>query len=151
MEVEKLVLQLRAEIAGIAAKGGDAWAQRVPRARLAWAQDMLARSRSAGGAAGQPFQVQVLRVGPVALLGLEGEIFVRYQLELEAASPLQPTILCGYANGCIGYVPTADEYARGGYEVTEAYKVYPGVQMIGPASEELIRERAGALLTRLAD
>jgi hypothetical protein len=122
----------------------------VPRARLSWAQDMLALSRAGATNGTQPFEIQVLRVGPLAFLGLEGEIFVRYQLELEAASPLQPTILCGYANGCIGYVPTADEYPRGGYEVTEAYKVYPGVQMIGPQTEGMIRERAGALLARLA-
>lgn len=150
MEVEKLVLQLKAEIARISDSGGDAWAQMVPRARLSWAQDMLALSRAGATNGTQPFEIQVLRVGPLAFLGLEGEIFVRYQLELEAASPLQPTILCGYANGCIGYVPTADEYPRGGYEVTEAYKVYPGVQMIGPQTEGMIRERAGALLARLA-
>ena len=87
-------------------------------------------------------------------------MFVRYQLDLEAASPQQPTVLCGYANGCIGYVPTADEYGRGGYEVgtsydfnvkaaTEAYKVYPSVQMIAPESEEIIRREALSVLKGL--
>ena len=81
------------------------------------------------------------------LLGLEGEIFARYQLDLEAE--WGSVIACGFANGCIGYVPTADEYPLGGYEVDDAYKVYPSVQMIGPASEELIRNRIGALIARL--
>ena len=40
---------------------------------------------------------------------LEGETFVRYQVDQEGMSVLQPRILCGFANGCSGYVPTADE------------------------------------------
>ena len=87
-------------------------------------------------------------------------MFVRYQLELEEASPRPMTVLCGYANGCIGYVPTADEYQRGGYEVgtpydfsldagAEAYKVYPSVQMIGPESEDIIRSGALDLLGKV--
>ena len=82
----------------------------------------------------------------VALVGMEGEMFVRYQLDLEAESPLPATVLCGYANGCVGYVPTADEYPRGGYEIEEAYKVYPSVQMLAPESEAMIREGAKRLL-----
>ncbi|MEW6756444.1 MAG: hypothetical protein AB1505_36550, partial [Candidatus Latescibacterota bacterium] len=109
----------------------------------------------------QAFEVQALRLGNLALLGLEGEVFARYQLELEADSPLQPTVLVGYANGCVGYVPTADEYRRGGYEVGEAgrrrpgrgtwaYQVYPSVQMLAPGSEAAIRAGARRLLAELS-
>lgn len=145
-EIEKLALQLKAEIE----KGGDGWAQRVPRARLEWAEQMLALARRGSRGQVQPFEIQGLRIGNLLLLGMEGEIFVRYQLELEPLSSLQPAILCGYANGCIGYVPTADEYPRGGYEVDEAYKLYPSVQMIGPESEGLIREEAVRIMEQLA-
>ena len=58
-------------------------------------------------------------------------------------------MLCGFANGCIGYVPTADEYPLGGYEIDEAYKVYPSVQMIAPESDALIRREVGELIARL--
>ena len=150
MQAEKLVLQLKAEVKKIARGGGDTWAQRVPRARLAWARDMLERASAGGEGRHQPFEIQGLRIGALLLLGLEGEIFAGYQLELEKRSLLQPTILCGYANGCTGYVPTADEYARGGYEVEEAYKVYPTVQMIAPESEELIQRRAEAIIAGLS-
>lgn len=149
-EVEKLSLQLKAEIGKIAADGGDVWAQRVPRARREWAEAMLELARRGVRGQVQPFEIQALRLGGVLLLGMEGEIFVRYQLDLERAAPLQPALLCGYANGCIGYVPTADEYARGGYEVDEAYKVYPSVQMIGPESEGMIRAAAARLMGELA-
>ena len=150
LEIEKLALQLKAEIEKIAEGGGDSWAQRVPRARLEWAEAMLGLARRGVRGQSQPFELQGLRVGPLALLGMEGEIFVRYQLDLEPESPLQPALLCGYANGCLGYVPTAEEYPRGGYEVDEAYKVYPSVQMIGASSEGLIRAAAAKILAGLA-
>ena len=95
----------------------------------------------------QSFEMQALALGELVLLGLEGEIFVCYQLDLEAAHG--PAVLCGLANGCIGYVPTADEYVRGGYEIDLAYKVYPSVQMIAPASETLIRQQAAALIAKV--
>ena len=95
----------------------------------------------------QPFEMQALALGELVLLGMEGELFARYQLDLEAAH--EPAVLCGFANGCIGYVPTADEYARGGYEIDLAYKFYPSVQMIAPASESLIRQRAAALIAKV--
>ncbi len=150
-EVEKLSLQLKAEIGKIAAEGGNVWAQRGPQARLEWAGAMLDLARRGVSGQVQPFEIQALQLGGALLLGMEGEIFVRYQLDLEPAAPLQPALLCGYANGCIGYVPTADEYARGGYEVDEAYKVYPSVQMIGPEAEGMIRAAAMRLMGDLAN
>jgi hypothetical protein len=47
-------------------------------------------------------------------------------------------------------VPTAAEFARGGYEVEEAYKVYPAVQKLAPESEGIIKEAALDLLAELA-
>ena len=53
-------------------------------------------------------------------------MFARYQLESEARASSRAgvcgAIFVGYANGCMGYVPTADEFDLGGYEVTTAYK-----------------------------
>jgi len=144
-EVERFVLRLKAAAHyALASRRGHIGPRRVARARLAWADEALAqRSMSAT----QEFSLQALALGPLVLLGMEGEIFARYQLDIEAAA--EPTLVCGYANGCIGYVPTADEYARGGYEIDEAYKVYPSVRMIAPESEGLIREAAADLLAEL--
>ena len=150
-EVEKLALQLKAELKKIASDGGDIWAQQIPQAHLEWAQGTLDWvKKGKDREQSQRFEIQVLALGGLALLGMEGEIFSRYQLELEEESPLPATLLCGYANGCVGYVPTADEYARGGYVVDSAYKVYPSVQMIAPESEELIRRAARSLLGKVA-
>ena len=138
-EVEKLKWHLRARLA---------WGSEVSKAQLEWAVAMCKWVRAgAERARAQPFEMQALALGELVLLGVEGELFARYQLDLETAHG--PAVLCGFANGCIGYVPTADEYARGGYEIDLAYKFYPSVQMIAPASEALIRERATALIAKV--
>ena len=138
-EAEKLKWHLRARLA----RGGE-----VSKAQFEWAVAMRKWVRAgAKRARVQPFEIQALALGELVLLGMEGELFARYQLDLEAAH--EPAVLCGLANGCIGYVPTADEYARGGYEIDLAYKFYPSVQMIAPTSESLIRQRAAALIAKV--
>ena len=138
-EAEKFKWHLRARLArgGEVSKAQFEWAV----AMCKWVQAGAERTRV------QPFEIQALAFGELVLLGVEGELFARYQLDLEAS--LGPAVLCGFANGCIGYVPTADEYAHGGYEIDQAYKVYPSVQMIAPASESLIRQRAAALVAKV--
>jgi len=128
--------------------GGNYWDQLVPQAQRQWAKEALNQT-GAHERTTTPFEIQTLRIGSLVLLGMEGEIFVRYQLDHEGTSVLQPTILCGFANGCIGYVPTADEYVRGGYEVDVAYKVYPSTRMIAPESEGIIRRTIAEMISSL--
>ena len=138
-EVEKFKGHLRARLA----RGSE-----VSKAQLEWAVAMHKWVRTGAECARvQSFEMQALALGELVLLGMEGELFACYQLDLEAAHG--PAVLCGFANGCIGYVPTADEYARGGYEIDLAYKFYPSVQMIAPTSESLIRQRAAALIAKV--
>lgn len=143
-QVERVVLKVK--VVYRQALGEGAGVARAARARLQWAQDVLATGNRVET---QPFSMQVLALGPLVLLGMEGEIFARYQLDIEAGGQT-PIMLCGYANGCIGYVPTAGEYERGGYEIEEAYKVYPSVRMIAPESEALIRAAAAELVKQCA-
>ncbi len=132
----------------VSSAGPDPWERRVPEACRDWARQWLAEAARGGPAGSQAFEIHGLRIGPLALLGMEGEIFVRYQLDLERGCAA-PMILCGYANGCVGYVPTADEYERGGYEIDQAYKVYPSVRMIAPESEAIVRAGAWQVLESL--
>jgi len=143
-KMERLVLKVKA--GGKAILGGaDPWAQRVPRAHLAWIEQVLAHGR--GKSQTQTFEIQGLVLGGLVLLGMEGEIFARYQLDIEAEN--RGVIICAYANGCVGYVPTADEYVRGGYEIEMAYKVYPSVLMIAPESEGILRAAVVELMAEL--
>ena len=156
LAAELLVSRLRAFVKKRSV-GGDYWGQLISQARLQWARDTRARIRAGSDLTATPFEIQALRVGELVLLGMEGEMFVRYQLDLERVSARQPMMLCGYANGCIGYVPTADEFERGGYEVgrdhrlrmspeVEAYMVYPSTQRISPGCEGIIRDTVSDML-----
>ena len=60
---------------------------------------------------------------------MAGEVFVHIGQEIARRSPFPHTVALGYSNGLLGYVPTADAYALGGYEVNDAYR-YFGTLMI---------------------
>jgi hypothetical protein len=113
-----------------------------------WSTDLLHLAEQ--GVRGQtvPFAVQALRVGSGAIVGLPGEVFVEYALNLDRASPFQPTLVAGYANGNVGYIPTAAAYPEGGYEVSDAIRYY-GATMPLPECEALILAAARAALAAL--
>jgi hypothetical protein len=61
-------------------------------------------------------EVQALRVGPLAVATNGAEYFCEYGLRIKQCSPVKPTWFVGYANDYLGYVPTAQAFAAGGYE-----------------------------------
>lgn len=67
------------------------------------------------------YEVQVLRLGPAAIVGLPGEPFVEGQLALKLASPADPTYVAHCATQYVGYIPTAASLQRGGHEVNTRY------------------------------
>lgn len=114
-----------------------------------WAGELLALAED--GAVGRtvPFEVQALRIGDLGIVGLPGEVFVDYALEIDAACALPRTAVAAYTNGNIGYVPTAEAFAEGGYEVHSAIRFY-GTTMQTPQSEELILRAAAEALAKVA-
>jgi neutral ceramidase len=72
-------------------------------------------------------EVQALRVGDAAFVGLPAEAFVETGLRIKVASPFRRTFAVGAANGMVGYAPPPENYVRGGYECTTAMwsKVHP--------------------------
>jgi hypothetical protein len=59
--------------------------------------------------------VQALRLGPLMFVGLPGEVFVRWGLEIKDWSPASYTFVTELANGWFGYIPTTDQAHRGAY------------------------------------
>jgi hypothetical protein len=59
--------------------------------------------------------VQVLRLGDVMFVGLPGEVFVKWGLEIKHWSPARFTFVAELANGWFGYIPTTDQAHRGAY------------------------------------
>ena len=71
--------------------------------------------------------VGVLDWGGVRIVTLPGEPFAQTGLDVRAALDADGngvTMVAGYTDGCPGYLPTAGEYALGGYEVAEAHRYY---------------------------
>jgi hypothetical protein len=63
-------------------------------------------------------EVQAIQVGPAVFITNEAEFFVEYGLDLKKRSNFKMTIPVELANGCVGYVPTAEAFGPhgGGYE-----------------------------------
>jgi hypothetical protein len=51
----------------------------------------------------------------LAFVGMPGEPFVEFQMQLRTKSPLPNSFLAGYANGYFAYLPTIAAAVRGGY------------------------------------
>ncbi len=93
-------------------------------------------------------EVQVLRLGDVALVGVAAEPFVEIGREVKARSSAAFTFFAGYTNGCISYLPTPLAYDLGGYEVEQAYIYYRLPAPLAPACADLV---IGASLTMIEE
>ncbi|MHB8507896.1 MAG: hypothetical protein ACYDGR_04505 [Candidatus Dormibacteria bacterium] len=90
-------------------------------------------------------EVQVLRIGELAVVGYPGEIFAELGRATRLASPFPTTMVVGLANGLHGYIPTEEAFGRGGYETRlTACEIEAG------AGEELVAAASG-LLQEMAD
>lgn len=117
-------------------------------ALVEWAERILRLAEAGATGLTVPFEVQALRLGDLALIGLPGEVFVEYALNLDRAAPFGETATMAYTNGNIGYVPTAAAFPQGGYEVDMAIKLY-GDTMLRPECEALILAAGTRLLKAL--
>jgi hypothetical protein len=91
-------------------------------------------------------EVQALRVGDAAFVGLPGEAFVELGLDLKARNPFAATAVVGLANDELGYLPTQAGFAEGGYE-TQTCRW----SQVAPGAGELLADAAGQVLQELAD
>ncbi len=62
-------------------------------------------------------EIQVLKIGESAWVGVPGELFCQIGLDIKEQSPFANTYIVGYANCYQGYFPTPIAYEEGGYEV----------------------------------
>jgi hypothetical protein len=63
--------------------------------------------------------VRFLRINAdTALWAAPLELFCEIAMEVRAKSPVKNTFYVGYANGWLGYLPTAQAFPEGGYETT---------------------------------
>jgi hypothetical protein len=70
-----------------------------------------------GGKTTASIRGHIIAFGDVALIGCNVEPFCEIGLGLKERSPFPFTTLSGYTNGRMAYLPTGDEWTKGGYEV----------------------------------
>ncbi|MFL5342932.1 MAG: hypothetical protein ACJ8F7_22585 [Gemmataceae bacterium] len=99
-------------------------------------------------------EVQTVQVGPAVFITDPAEFFCAFGLELKARSGFPFTFPVSLANGCVGYVPTAEAFGPhgGGYETRltsySNLEVTAGTQMVAAGLELAKSLKPGAVPTR---
>ena len=60
--------------------------------------------------------MSALALGPLLHVGVEGELFVALGQRIRAALGDDVTCVAALCDGTVGYIPTEDAFAVGGYE-----------------------------------
>jgi hypothetical protein len=86
-------------------------------------------------------ELMAIRIGKSAIIGIPAEFFCGLGRQIKLASAFQPTFVIELANGCVGYIPTAEAFDGGGYEtdLVRSSKLIPeaGNMMVQKAAEIL--------------
>jgi hypothetical protein len=97
-----------------------------------------------------------LRVNDIVIVGMNAEVFFETGLAIKSQSPLPDTFVLGYTNGTIGYLPRAQDYPQGGWNLYESYavpdlifQVHPQPVALRPDSEQRAVEGAVQAIKRL--
>lgn len=93
--------------------------------------------------AGYPVEIWAVRLGDLGIVGLPGEVLTEIGMQIKQRSPFAHTMVVSLANGSIGYLPTDDAVAEGGYE--------PLWSPVGPGTERMLVETGLELLESLLD
>jgi neutral ceramidase len=67
-----------------------------------------------------PMRVNAVRIGDLGLVTFAAETLTEIGMRVKAGSPAAHTLFASVSDGCIGYLPTAEAHAEGGYEVDVA-------------------------------
>lgn len=108
-----------------------------------WARDYY-RYLDKGGSLTQTHEtvVQSLRIGDVCIALLPNHLLHLTSLKIKDTFPSSRIIVSIFANDmAAGYLPPAEEYLKGKYEVESSWKYY-GLLQPPPEAEQLIRETA---------
>ena len=135
------VTRARGQLSSLGGPGND-WQRFQAGARLRRFEDLLAQWTAPPDPTPARIEVQALRLGGLAIVAMPGEPFAEIGAEVRKRSPFEFTMFCGYSDGVGGdYVPTAEEYQHGGYEVERT--------PYGPGAADRVVETASRVLQRL--
>jgi neutral ceramidase len=111
--------------------------------QLMFARDIVQAARELQGKT-LALEVTVVRLGPLVLTGINGEVFSGIGLMIKGSSPFKHTLIVELTNGSIGYLGTRESYEQGGYETMLGSRVCDEI-------EEYILRSATELMEQLKD
>jgi hypothetical protein len=97
----------------------------------------------------RPVRVSALTWAGVEIIALPGEIFAATAERIRAAIANPAAIVIAYADDVPGYIPPAQEFAAGGYEVEEAHRYYGAPASFAPGSAEALADAGVELVLAL--
>ncbi|WP_414662993.1 neutral/alkaline non-lysosomal ceramidase N-terminal domain-containing protein [Horticoccus sp. 23ND18S-11] len=96
---------------------GETWVETPRRKDLGWSDELKAfAAKSQGGTDLVRIPVRVARINDTVLWASPVELFCEIALNVRRDSPFRHNFYFGYANGWLGYLPTAQAFRDGGYE-----------------------------------
>ncbi len=134
---------------------GHRWDAAIARRFAHWSERLAVAVRDGDPRLAVP--VQVLRVNDVAWVGIGAEVFFETGLAIKACSPVAHTQVLGYSAGCRCYLPRAEDYPDGGWDIDTRYAVpdlffqaYSLPVALRPDSADRVTAAALALLEEIA-
>lgn len=115
-----------------------------------WAEDALCQLREDGPYDHVLAELQAFRIGDIGVVGVPGEVFSEIALAVRADTPFTETLFAGYTNGLVSYLPSAAEYAFGGYEVDYAHHGYGLLEQVDETCEGRLVEGCLGVLNALS-
>jgi len=91
-------------------------------------------------------EIQAIRMGDICFVGIPAELFPSLGLQMRKRSPFRYTYVIQLANDWIGYVPDAEAFNFGGYQVWTGFHSY-----VAKGTGEEMVEAVVALLEELAE
>ena len=124
-----------------------AWGGKLPRVIEIWSRERTEELRDRR-APTRDVEVVAIQLGDAIVVGINAEVFSRCTDALRSATG-RNVLVIGCANGVLGYLPTADAYAEGGYEVDSAHLFY-GSFRFRMGALELLSQQVAALVSGIA-
>jgi neutral ceramidase len=111
--------QLKPTTAQVKLSLGEQFVETPRKPGLGWASDLAKYSETTNtGTAMVRIPVRFLKINnDIAIWAAPVELFCEIAIDVRNHSPFPFTFYFGYANGWLGYLPTKEEFAHGGYEV----------------------------------
>jgi hypothetical protein len=97
------------------------------------------------------FRVNAWKLGKTIVFFTQGELFVKYQIELKKIFPGYNLICIAYVHGIGAYIPTADVFEKKGYEADQSYIYEVMPSPLSDRIEEIYMNGVTKMISRLIE